>query len=212
MDAELSREVDHRLRAEHAGMHVAPGRFRGHVFLEAAVGLIDPAVEHQFRGPGLKPLRREFSQQRYRVVVELAPADRIEFAEEIGHFRMPAPPQVAGQSHTLVVEILRRQLEQSRRGRGCWMGGGTYARGRIFGLTHGAAPGGRWRREVKNGGNQPEGLKSYLPAPATSTPAARIVPPRASPCPPPPRIRHTQRHVFTRCPACRACLPPSPVP
>ena len=37
-------------------------------------------------------------------MVQLTPADRVEVAEEIDDLGVPAPPQVSGQSHALVVE------------------------------------------------------------------------------------------------------------
>ena len=159
MDAELGRKIDDRLRSQHAGVDVAPGRIAGHVFLEPAVGLIDPAVEHEFGGTGFQPLGCELRQQGDRVVVELPPADRVELPEEIGHFRMPAPPEVAGQGHALLVELLRRKLIEPRRGmqaavpdRGRGTSGCTGGAG-LFGLAHDVAPDVMWRWW----GNLPEG-------------------------------------------------------
>ena len=42
-------------------------------------------------------------------MVELPPADRVEIAEEVDHLRLPAPPEVAGQGHALVVQCFGRQ-------------------------------------------------------------------------------------------------------
>ena len=115
VDPKLSRKIDDRLRAEHAGVDVAPRRFARQIFLEASVGLVDPTVEHKFRGASLQPLWRKLCQQCDWVVVELPPANRVELPKHIGHLRMPTPPQVAGQRHALVVKILRRQFNQPRR-------------------------------------------------------------------------------------------------
>jgi hypothetical protein len=115
VDAELGREVDDRFRAEHAGVDVGPGRLRRQILLHPPEGLVDPAVEHELRGPGLEPLGRELRQQRDGVVVELPPADRIELPEQVRDLGVPAPPQVAGQGQALVVEVLRRQLVELQR-------------------------------------------------------------------------------------------------
>ena len=88
-------------------MHVAPGRLSRQVFLEPPVGLVDPAVEHQLCSTRLQPLRRELCQQSDRVVAQLTKANRVKFTKQIVDFRVPTPPQVAGQSHALVVEVLR---------------------------------------------------------------------------------------------------------
>ena len=92
VDAELQREVGHRLRAEHPGVGSAPRRDFADILLQSAVGLIDPAVEHQFGGPHLQPLRRELGEQGDGVMVELPPADRIEVSKEINDVGVPAPP------------------------------------------------------------------------------------------------------------------------
>jgi hypothetical protein len=51
VNAELGREVDHRLGAEDARVDGAPGVLRRQVFLHPAVGLVDPTVEHEFCRP-----------------------------------------------------------------------------------------------------------------------------------------------------------------
>ena len=108
VNPELSRKIDDRLRAEHAGVDVAPRRFARQIFLEAAVGLVDSTVEHKLGCAGLQPLWRKLCQQCDWVVIELPPANRVELPKHIGHFRMPAPPQVSGECRALVVKILRR--------------------------------------------------------------------------------------------------------
>ena len=62
-------------------MDVTPGVLGSEVFLEAAIGLIDAAVEDELGRPGLEPLRCELGQKRDRVVVELPEPDRVELAE-----------------------------------------------------------------------------------------------------------------------------------
>ena len=150
MNAELRRKVDDRLRAEHARVHGAPTRLVGEVLLEPAVGLVDPAVEHQFRGAGLEPLGGELGQQGDRVVVELPPADRVELPKHVGDLGMPAPPEVAGQGRALGVEVLRREFVEPQRSRGdrSVRGDRGSAAGREFlSLAHGCCSkrgGGRW--------------------------------------------------------------------
>ncbi len=136
VDAELGRKIDNGLGSEHAGVDRAPGVLRSQIFLHPPVGLVDPAIKHQFGGPGLEPLRRELCQEGDRVVVKLPPADRIELPEEVGHLGVPAPPEVAGQRDALVVEVLRREFIEPRghhAGGGNWCGAGE----RVFGLAHG---------------------------------------------------------------------------
>ena len=109
VDAELQREIGHRLRAEHAGVGSAPRRRFAHVFLQPAIGLIDAAVEHQFGRPHLQPLGRELREQGDGVVVELPPADGVEVAEEVDDLGVPTPPQISGQGDALVVQGFSRK-------------------------------------------------------------------------------------------------------
>src|SRR4029453_1890046 len=48
-------------------------------------------------------------------MVELSPADRVEVAEKTDDFRMPRPPQIAGQAPALVVQRLGRHLAYQER-------------------------------------------------------------------------------------------------
>ena len=70
------------------------------------MGLVDARVEHHLGGPLGELLGRHLGQQHDRIVVDLAPLDRIEVAEQVDDLRMPAPPQIAGQRQALVVECL----------------------------------------------------------------------------------------------------------
>ena len=114
VDPELGGEVDDRLRSKHARVYVAPGRLLTEILLHPAVRLVDPAVEHELCRPGFEPLWRELREQRDRIVVKLPPANWIEFAKQVGHLRVPAPPEVAGQRHAFVVEVLRREFVEPR--------------------------------------------------------------------------------------------------
>ena len=115
VDPELQREVGHRLRAQHAGVGLAPKRRLGDVLLQTPIGVVDAAEEDQLGCPHLEPLGRELREQGDRVVVQLPPADRVEVAEEIDHLRVPTPPEVSGQGHALVIQRLRRKPNHPRR-------------------------------------------------------------------------------------------------
>ena len=104
--AEFQREIGHRLGPQHSGMGSAPKRLLGQIFLESAIGVIDAAVQDQLRRPHIQPLGRELGEQRDRVVVQLAPADRIEVTKEVDDLGLPTPPEIAGQGHALIVKRL----------------------------------------------------------------------------------------------------------
>ena len=70
------------------------------------MGLVDAGVEDHFGGPLGDLLGRHLGQQDDRVVVDLAPLDRIEIAEQVDDLGVPAPPEIAGQGHAPVVESL----------------------------------------------------------------------------------------------------------
>ena len=46
------------------------------------------------------------------IVIELAPADRIQIAKQVDHLGVPGPPQVVRQGKTLVIQGLRRQFRE----------------------------------------------------------------------------------------------------
>ncbi len=82
VQAELGGKIGHRPRPQHAGVRGAPGAVRLEIFLLAAVGVVDPAVQHQFAGAALDAGQRHLAEQRDRIVVELPPARRIEVAKQ----------------------------------------------------------------------------------------------------------------------------------
>ena len=53
VQAELGGKICHRPRTQNAGMGRAPGPVRLEIFLLAAVGVVDAAVQHQFAGAAL---------------------------------------------------------------------------------------------------------------------------------------------------------------
>ena len=178
VDPELGREVDDRLGAEHASVDRAPGILGREIFLHPPVGLVDSAVEYEFGGSGIESLRRELREESDRVVVELPPADGIEVAKEVRHLGVPAPPQIAGQGHTLGVERLGREFVEPGRleaddrsgavgGSGSIGSGGDRGwggtSGGVFGLAHGKGSGKEVGQEGGNG-NTPARSASSIAA------------------------------------------------
>ncbi len=148
VQAELGGKIRHRLGAQHAGMRGAPRGARANVFLQAAIRLIDAAVQHQFRRPHLEPFRRELGQQRDGIVIELPPANRIEIAKQIHDVGMPTPPQIPSDGQTLFVQCLRREFDQTGFGRRR----GAFD-GLKFGLAH-AKFSAAFRQSARPRGNQ----------------------------------------------------------
>ena len=54
-------------------------------------------MQDEFGGAALDFAERHFIQQGDGILIELAPADGIEIAEEVGAVVIPAPPDVASQ-------------------------------------------------------------------------------------------------------------------
>jgi hypothetical protein len=59
----------------------SPGAVGLQIFLQAAVGVVDAAVQNEFGGAGLELGQRKLGEQGNRILIELAPAERIEIAE-----------------------------------------------------------------------------------------------------------------------------------
>src|ERR1019366_8296020 len=81
----------------HAGVARTPGSLRTLMLAQAAIGVVDAAVQGKFGGARFEFGERILVQQRDGTVIELAPTLRIEFAEQADGIVIPAPPQVAGQ-------------------------------------------------------------------------------------------------------------------
>jgi hypothetical protein len=90
----------------------APGVLRVHVLLQAAVGLIDAAVQRQLRRARLEHVDRNLLQQRDRIVMAGPPQQRIEVAEEARALVVPAPPEVARDGRQ---PLMHRRHELSER-------------------------------------------------------------------------------------------------
>ena len=98
MDAEFGGEIGDGRGAQHAGVARSPGAVGLQIFLQAAVGVVDAAVQNQFGRAGFELGQREFGEQRNGILIQLAPAERIEIAEKADGVMVPAPPKVASQS------------------------------------------------------------------------------------------------------------------
>ena len=97
VQAELGGKIGDRPRPQHAGMFRAPSSVRLEIFLLAAVGVVDAAVQHQFARAALDAGQRHLAQQRHRIVVELPPARRIEIEKKVDRVLIPTPPEIARQ-------------------------------------------------------------------------------------------------------------------
>src|SRR5271166_4800197 len=75
-----------------------PGALRVLVLAQAAIGIVDAAMQGKFGGTGFEFFERILAQQRDRTVVELPPAQGVDVAEQTGSIVIPTPPQVTGQS------------------------------------------------------------------------------------------------------------------
>ncbi len=95
--AEFGGEISHGTGSQHSRVARAPSPLRIFVLAEAAIGVVDPAVEDEFRCAGLEFGERILVEQRDGTVIELTPAQRIEIAEQAGRIVIPAPPQVASE-------------------------------------------------------------------------------------------------------------------
>ena len=97
MQTEFGGEVRHRTRPQNAGVSGSPGPVGIEIFALAAIGIVDPAVQHQFTGTALHHRQGNLRKQCDRIVIELSPAYRVEVAEQTAGVVVPAPPQVTGQ-------------------------------------------------------------------------------------------------------------------
>jgi hypothetical protein len=97
VQAELGGEVSHRAGAQHARVVCAPGAVGAQIFLLAAVDVIDAAVQQQLARAAIDFPERHLVQERNGILIELAPAHRVQIAKDAGAVVIPAPPHVAGQ-------------------------------------------------------------------------------------------------------------------
>ena len=85
-------------------MDIAPGVGAAQVLLQLPVSIVNSAAQGELIGTFFQPVGRKLCEQGQGIVGELAPADRIQFAEQTDHFRLPGPPQVAGKHLHAVIE------------------------------------------------------------------------------------------------------------
>ena len=79
-------------------MSRAPGALRFLIFEEPTVGVVDTAMQAQFGRTRLQFRQREFRQQCDRVMIQFAPARRIQVEEQVYGIVIPTPPQIPSQS------------------------------------------------------------------------------------------------------------------
>ena len=97
MQAEFSGKIGDRMGTEDTRVARAPGPVRLQILQHAAVGIVHPAVEHEFRRPGFQFGQRHLAQQGDRIMVQFTPAVRIEVEKKAGRVVIPTPPQVPRQ-------------------------------------------------------------------------------------------------------------------
>ena len=95
MDSEFRGEIRHRAGAQGPCMNGAPGVIRAEILHLSAIGIVDATVETPFFYPSLKFRKRNLAQQRDRIVMELAPSNRIEVPKQRNGFRVPTPPEIS---------------------------------------------------------------------------------------------------------------------
>jgi len=95
--AKFGGEISHGTRSQNTGVPRAPSSLRLFILTQAAIGIVDPAVQDEFRSARFEFGKRILVQQRDGIVIELTPTQRIDIAEQAGGIVIPAPPQVASQ-------------------------------------------------------------------------------------------------------------------
>ena len=76
-------------------MRTAPSAVGLQILALAAVSVIDAAVQHQIARAGLELIEMHLTQQRYGVVVVMAPAVGVELPEQQRGIMVPTPGKVA---------------------------------------------------------------------------------------------------------------------
>jgi hypothetical protein len=97
VETELRGEVGDGAGAKNAGISSAPGAVSLQIFLAAAVDVVDAAVEDQLGGSALDFAQRHLVKKSDGVLIEFAPANGVQVAEEVDAVLIPAPPDVAGE-------------------------------------------------------------------------------------------------------------------
>jgi hypothetical protein len=97
VEAELGGEVGHRPGQQGAAVARPPAVATLEVLLEAAVGLVDAGLKLLVLHPARDLLAVDALEEGDRVVVDGAPDDRIDLAEDRPDVRLPRPPEVPRQ-------------------------------------------------------------------------------------------------------------------
>src|SRR5579862_6209403 len=114
MQPKLGGEISHRARPQNAGVPRSPCAVGIEIFALAAIGVVDPAVQHKLAGTTLNYVQGNFRQQRDRIVIELPPAYGVEIAKQTAGIVVPTPPEVAGQSPQPFLSRRDKTIQGSR--------------------------------------------------------------------------------------------------
>ena len=83
MDAEFGRKIGNGHAAQDARVRFGPSMtLVAQILSQTAKLVVDAAVQHHFGCAVGQPLRCKLVQQRHRVVIQLAPANRVQVAKE----------------------------------------------------------------------------------------------------------------------------------
>src|SRR5215472_2008452 len=97
VQSELGGEVPNWPGPQDAGVPRAPGVVVFEILAQAAIGVVDETVQHLFFGAALDFFQGNLREQRDWIVVQLAPADRVQVKEQACRVGVPAPPEIPGQ-------------------------------------------------------------------------------------------------------------------
>jgi hypothetical protein len=97
MEAELGGEISHGARAEYARVSSAPGAVGTEVFLLAAVGVVDTAMEVKFGGAALDLFQGHLVEDGDGILVTFAPVSGIEVVKDADTVEVPTPPEIPGE-------------------------------------------------------------------------------------------------------------------
>src|ERR1700693_4723324 len=93
---EFGREIGHWTRSKNTRMPRSPGSVSPEILPLAAVGIVNPAVQHQLSRATLDLRQGNLCQKRDGVVLDLPPAYRIEVEEQARRIVIPTPPPRLG--------------------------------------------------------------------------------------------------------------------
>src|SRR5208283_2121935 len=97
VDSEFGGKIRDGTGPQHSRVARSPGALGFFVLAQAAIGIVDAAMQGELAGARLQSFERILIQQRDRTVIELTPAQGVDFAKQPGRIVIPAPPQITGQ-------------------------------------------------------------------------------------------------------------------